>query len=191
MESMKHVLFENPTWLLVILAVVELAIFWYWLKRRTKRSAMTLLIPPILAGLLLGLATLVVTDREQIQSNLQQIADDYQAGRLDAAALYLDDAYEGFGGDKQSLLTIARTTRGDHPIRSIRVTRLEVLVQGRRAEAQITTVVHLEDSMGGGAYSFAWTIDWGKFDAGWRILHISNPETVIPGFEPGKRKERE
>jgi len=187
MESVKHLLFEDPTWLLVILAAAELAVFWFWLRRRTKRSAMAMLIPPILAGALLALSALVVTDREAIQHNLQQIADEYQAQHLDAAATFLDDEYEGFGGDKKSLLEMAEQTRGDHPIQSIRVTRLIVNVHGRRAEADITTVVHPEDSLGGGAYSFAWTLDWVRRDAGWRILHIDNPVTVVPGFEPGKK----
>jgi hypothetical protein len=187
MESIKHVLFENPTWLLVILGVAELVVFWVWLQRRTNRTAMGLVVPPILAGLFLLLAMLVVTDRETIRNHLQQIADDYQAERLDAAATYLDEKYEGFGGDKQSLLGLAKQTRGKHPIETIRVTRLVSNVQGRRATTDITTVVHLKDSLGGGAYSFAWSIGWVKRDAGWRILHIDTPQTVVPGFEPEKK----
>ncbi|MBN1943685.1 MAG: hypothetical protein JW849_10375 [Phycisphaerae bacterium] len=180
-------MFENPTWLLLILAVVELAVFAVWLRGRTKRAAVGLLIPPILAGGLFALAALVTTDREKIHQALQQIADDYQAERLESAATYLDEAYEGFGGDKASLLNVARQTRGKHPIKSIRVTRLNVHVQGRRAEAKITTVVHLGDEMGGGGYGFAWTLDWVQRDAGWRILHIDEPQSVVPGFEPGKK----
>ncbi|MBN1555255.1 MAG: hypothetical protein JXA11_10960 [Phycisphaerae bacterium] len=179
-------LFEDPMWLMVILAVAELVVFWIWLQRRTKRAAWALLVPPIIAGMLLGLALVVVTDREKIQRSLQQIADDYQAERLDAAAKYLDDAYDGFGGDKESLLALAKQTRGKHPIQSIRVTRLIVHTHGRRAETEITTVVKLKDDLGGGAYGFAWTIDWVRRDAGWRILHINPPQTVVPGFEPGK-----
>jgi hypothetical protein len=185
MQTIQHILFEDPTWLLVVMAVAELVVFWVWLQRRTKRAAMALLVPPILAGMFLALAALVVTDRETIQNNLQQIADDYQAKRLDAAALFLADNYEGFGGDKETLLDMANQTRGNYAIKSIKVTRLNINVHGRRAEAQITTVVHLEDSLGGGAYGFAWSIDWARFDAGWRILHIGDPETVVPGFEPG------
>lgn len=174
-------------WLVGILGIVELAVFRVWLRRRTKGAALRLLVPPILAGVFLLLAALVVTDRETIRIALQQIADDYQAERLDAAATYLDGDYEGFGGEKDSLLALARQTRGKHPIQSIRVTRLVSNVQGRRATTDITTVVHLKDSVGGGAYSFAWSLGWVKRGAGWRILHIDTPQTVIPGFEPEKK----
>lgn len=185
MESIKHILFEAPAWGMVILAMAEVVLFAVWLRRRTRRCALALLIPPILAAGLFGLATLVVTDREQIQQALQKIADDFQANRLDATALYLDENYEGFGGDKESLLALAQVTRGKHGIESIKVTRANIHVHGRRANADITTTVKLNNDLGGGAYGFAWKIDWVRREPGWRIQHIDEPEPVVPGFEPG------
>lgn len=187
MEFAQYLLLEEPSWVVAGLVVVELALAGFWLRRRTRPAAVAMGVVPLLAGGILLLAALITTDRETLQQALQRIAEDYQNERLDAVANCFDDNYEGFGGNKSSLLLLAKQTREAHAIRSVRLTRIQCHVEGQRAETRVTSLIRVDPTLGGETCALAWTIDWVRRDAGWRIRHVEEPRTVVPGWEPADR----
>ena len=107
METIKTVLFEDPTSLYVLLGVVELVLLAMWIKRRTRAWAVRLAIPTAVAVAIFGLSALVVTDREYITRAMHEIAADCGAGSVEAAGKYLDaaaivDLPDPYGGGELS-----------------------------------------------------------------------------------------
>jgi hypothetical protein len=177
MDTLRHLFYEDATWVYVALVLAELVLFWNYFRRRTRRTALCLLIPLALGGTVFAVETLVVTDREKIMGTVREIASDYQRGGLNAARLYLYDGYEGFGGDKDSLLSQAEN------VQSIKLTNPRLTVSEQRAELWITSVVRLSDDLGGGTLSFRWCVSWIRLLEGWKIDRVNTPEPVVPGFE--------
>ena len=61
---MSETFFENPVYVYIALAVAELVLFIIWRETRTRKAALCLLIPPLLAVVIGLIAHFVVTDHE-------------------------------------------------------------------------------------------------------------------------------
>ncbi|MGC9454366.1 MAG: hypothetical protein ACP5HU_05830 [Phycisphaerae bacterium] len=176
MDGIRTALFEEPFYIYVALAFAELVLLGIWYERRTRRWALSLLAPVVLAGAVFVMEAVVETDREQITRALNEIADDVEAGSTAAGERYLSDDYSGFGGSKEEIVSRARNVLDRYGIRSIDYVNLRVEVSDSTARTNFSTVITLGSSVaGGGKTSFVWNIRWRKGNDGWRIIDMDEP----------------
>ncbi len=179
MERLARLFFENPLYVYVALAFVELVLAVIWHERRTRKLAEMLIIPPLLAVLVFVVSWRVVTDRERIISAAEEIALDVQAGKLDAARRYLAEEYNGFGHDRDGALAAAARAQGTYGIEKVRLTKMNVEMDDHAATMEVTTIVTIASA---GPVSILWKVDWAKKPAGWRIVHVQTPDTTLGFF---------
>ena len=183
MDTLKQWFLEDPTYVYIALAVVELILAAAWYYRRSGQYGWALLVPVILAGGVIALDRAVETDREQIRRTVREIAAEFSQGGLDIARKCIDETYHGFGGNKAKLLGRAEDLNRQRHLKSVKIKRCRIDVSGRRAEMEVTTVIHLSDSSaGGGVMWLLWKVNWVKRPEGWRIERLSDPTSVVPGF---------
>ena len=180
METLRCWFFEDPLYLYVLLAIGAGLLAIGWRARRTRRSAMLLIVPPVLAIGVFALELAVVTDRERIIGAAEHIARDLQAGSLAAAEQYLDERFAGPYGTREEALAEARRTLEQHKPKAIELADLEVTVSGRDAEMSVTTVVEFGAGMlAGRRLPLGWEVHWVKVTQGgrkvWRIRSVSGP----------------
>jgi hypothetical protein len=182
MDTLKRLFLEDPTTVYVLFALIELVAIVVWYRQRSRRSLIALAVPVVLGGAVFALDSLVVTDREELQKAVRQIADAFEQRRVDTVLDYLDDEYSGFAGNKAQAVDRARSELRLERIESIRLSYNQLTVRERFAEMTVTSVIKTTSSAGGRAVALQWKVEWVKRSAGWRIIHISPPTPVIPGF---------
>lgn len=179
MENIKETLFGDPSTLYIVLAALELAFIVVWFYRRTPWTQRLLLAPVLLGGLVLGLDALVETDHEKIMATVKQMAADFEAGRMEDIGQYIDESYNGFGGQsKAEVVERLNAEQGNRQIESIKVTSLDLQVNGRMAEMQVTTLIGLQ----GGQFPLRWRLTWIERDGTWRLANAAEPQRTVPGF---------
>ena len=183
MESLKQLFLEDPTYLYIALAVAELVLIVHWKARRTKQAAKILLIPLVLAGGAYALERFVVTDREQLHQIITEIALDAEKADFDKATAYLAEDYRGFGGNKTSLVILAKLKCETFGIEKVKITDIDIKVTGKRAEMALITAIQFSGEMSGTAY-LKWKIFWvkRKLPEGWQIIEITKPQRAMPGL---------
>ncbi|MCD4824960.1 MAG: hypothetical protein K8S55_10145 [Phycisphaerae bacterium] len=181
MESLKQLFLEDPTYLYIALAVAELVLIVHWKARRTGRAAKMLLIPLVLAGGAFALERFVVTDREQLHQIITEIAHDAEKAEFDKATVYIAENYHGFGGNKTSLVILAKLKCKSFGIEKVKITNINIKVTGKRAEMALITAIHFNGEMSGMA-CLKWKIFWVKLPEGWQIIEITKPQRAMPGF---------
>ncbi len=144
MNELKRVLFEDPAYLYVAMAVAELALAGIWYERRSRRIAMLLAAPILLAGVVFAIERAVVTDREQIIANFREIVSDVENGGTAAFEKYVDDEFTGGGyiTDKESALNRLKLEINRNRITRIKITRMVVDDTGstRKMRAGVSVV---------------------------------------------------
>lgn len=175
METLQRTFLESPLYVYVFLAFAELALAAIWHERRTRRLAMSLLVPPAMAAIVFAVSTLVVTDRERLIQAAEKIARNAENGSIAAAVGYLDDNYHGLGGDKQGLIDEGNRMLSQFRIKKIRFTSMNVEVQGQTAVMNAGTIIEFTD----GQYPLAWEVGWIKRPQGWRIIDIAQPQQKL------------
>jgi hypothetical protein len=181
MAGIKTALLEEPFYIYVALGFAELVLAAIWRERRGRRWALALLVPPVLAGMVFAVEAAVETDREQITRALREIAADAEAGSTAAGARYLDDAYDGFGGSREGVVSHAERTLRSFEIAHVGFVNLRVDVDGRRARTTFSSIIGFRSRGGGaeGKTSLVWDIQWVRREQGWRIIEIARPETRL------------
>jgi ketosteroid isomerase-like protein len=176
---MKTLFFEDPFWLYAMLVMAEVVLLLIWRRQRTRRSGLRLLVPPVLAVMIFGVATLVVTDRERITTAVHKISKDVAAGQTTALEKYLDDDFHmtlhgrSFGKAK----TIARAIKVMRTSRITKVTikRLQIDVQGDTATLRMITAIRVDGGGFQGGVPLVWNLRWIKRGKQWRILEATQP----------------
>jgi hypothetical protein len=176
MDSLRQLFFEDPLYVYITLAFAELALVVIWHETRNRRWLVALAGPPILAGIVLLVATLVVTDREQIIQATHTIARDAEAGDIAAAGTYLDDKYSGLGVNKPGVVAIGKTFLMKYRVTHVGFTRLTVEVYGDHAAMHAATLITFGDE---GKAAIVWDVQWVKRPAGWRILEVAEPQQKL------------
>lgn len=176
MDSLRKALFEDPLAVYVLLGVAELVVVAVYYQQRTLRRIASVFVCPILAVGVFAIATLVVTDREQITAAMHEIAQDVQAGSFDKAAAYLDEDLTGHYGGKAEAAERGRKMLKAWKIRSVRFKKPHLEVDAPRADLRVTTAVELDTPAGLTRTAMAWEIAWIKRDQGWRIRNVSRPQ---------------
>lgn len=179
MESIERALFEDPLYVYVSLAFVELALVGMWHARRSRGWLASLAVPVVLAVAVFATEKLVVTDREQIHRAMAEIADHVEAGSFERVAEYLDEDLAGAYGDKDQAVQAGRTALKVYRIQSLRYLNLRVEVDGHQASVRVTTVIEFQGRAAGGRDVLRWQLGWVKRPEGWRILEVARPERGI------------
>lgn len=181
MDAIKHMLLEDPMVLYIALAVVEVGLLGLWSRRRNRRQAAWLLIPPVLAGLLALVSGLVTTDREQIIEATEALTADVSAGSVDAFRTYLDTEFTaeiaGSSFDRAAALDYAQRAVEQFDIERVWITDPTVEVTDGRAEMYVGSWVVFR---GGQRTKLEWHLTWIQREAGWRLLHSDPPEQGNP-----------
>ena len=188
-------LFENPTYIYLVLGAAAIAVGALWYERRTPKLAIALAALIVAAGAVYITEALVVTAREEISAAIYEMADQMQSGstpaeRTEAIEQALDDAVivdlpGGFGEmdmDKQRALAAGRVVLAGGRIKSVKVVKLTVTVDRLRARSDFTTIIHYDTGDMGvlsrpGAV--IWRIHWIKRSADWRIIRVEQPRQGI------------
>jgi len=176
MESIKHTVFEDPTYLYVFLALVALAIGAVWYERRSRTLLACLAIPVALAGAAYLVARYVETDREQIIRLLNEMADDISAGSVDRVEDVLDDSFTGAYANKAAAVKAGREAIKTFKISKVLCLNPDVAVEGERATMHVTTMFdYVMDGQRGRA-SLVWDMRWVKRGDSWRLAWATRPE---------------
>ena len=186
MDTIKSMLFENPTVLYIVLAVAELVLAFLWWDRRAERSGRTywraLAVPPVLGVALLAMSTLVVTDREQIIAAAKEIAADLSRGNGDALETYLDEKFvvrfEGFPVTRGLVLKLVESQKNKYSIGEIEIVSSTVDIEpGGYATMHVTTHMTGRDRDLGAAFSgrVQFVVKWIKRADGWKVHECEEP----------------
>ncbi len=172
MDTLKRCFLEEPVYIYTALVVLELILFSLWFSTRSKMRKWLLLAPVLVGVLVFTLDWMVVTDREEIEGILTDIATSIHNGNVEQHQRVVADNYRGFWKTKPALLRAAKNESRTERIESVSVSFKSVKVTGRRAEMKLKTNVRLET---GQIVPLRWTIYWGKSDGGWQITEIEAP----------------
>lgn len=180
--TMKELFCEDPLMVYIVLGVAAVVLAGLWLTRREGRYLTFLLVPVVLAGGTALLDYFVETDREALERAAREIAADFQVGSIDVALGYVAASYTGFGGDRDDLIAMARSQLNRLDIRKVNLTNFEIHPAGKRAEMKVTSTLHVEGDQPGMYPPLRWHVQWEKCPEVWRIVHVSPPQQVVPGF---------
>ena len=173
---MKELLFENPLPLYVVMGFVEIVIAGLWYRGRTRRLAVALLIPPLLAVAALATDLLVETDREKLQKDLKEIAADVERGDIRDVSKFLADDYYGYGGSRDGVIQAGEQSWRSRGIRRVGLTGVQIEVHDNQAKVQARTLVTYNvPGFGEGRAAVDWTVYWGIRDGQWRIVNVEDP----------------
>ncbi len=190
METIKTALFEDPFFIYVILVIAAVAfvVLWRSAGRSGRWLATRLLVVAVLAGGIFAIERLVVTDREQIQLALQDIAASVPAGRIDHAMTYVDEKYMGWGRSRvgaaavRGVVTAAiKLAVANYQVQEIKlVGKPRIEVAGLLAECKVTAVITYTSEGKPTKHVMAWNIKWIKRPQGWRIQGAEPTTDVVP-----------
>jgi hypothetical protein len=179
--DMKYLLFENPLYVMLLLAVVEAALVAAWVVRRERPLLLYVLAGPPALALAAGLlAALVQTDREKIHQAMREIGAGLEANSLEPAEDYLDANFAaplagGTSLTRQQILAAGRTALDTHRLTSIKLDKVQTQTAGANGTTSVVTRVETAE----GVIYITWRIQWARREAGWRIIRL---ELVKPDF---------
>lgn len=189
MELIQTALFESPGGVYLALAVGILVMGGIWYERRSHAMVTGIVAAVVLAGLVFVVETMVVTDREKIIASLHAMAAEVQGPgqggqNLRAVRLAMDDAVivdlpEQFGKmnmNKAQALAAGQAFLAGRGLRRVKITKLAITVDGRRATSEFTMIVRYNSGdLGIRPVAAIWKVYWIKRDVGWRIIRVTEP----------------
>ncbi len=183
METIETALFEDPFSIYVTLGLAATAIIVLWRTggRSGRWLATRLLIVAALAGGVFAVERLVVTDREQIQLALRDIAVSVPAGRIDHAMTYIDENYRGWGKSKPGVIVAVKLAVANYQVRDIKLMgtpRIEVA--NKLAECKVSVLILYNFEGTPSKYPMAWNVKWIKRREGWRIEGAEPTTDIVP-----------
>lgn len=170
MDAIKTLLFEDPTAVYCAAGFAELILFFLLWRRRTRRLALSCLVPPIVAALVGLMAFLVTTDRERINNSLQQIARAAVANNVEAVGGFVDPAYNDGRYNKQTLLaamTLLRHLEDAKEMDGFKLLMLKIDVDGASATSHFRARLFKGDSPLGDT---EWEVRWIRHNVDWRVV---------------------
>ncbi len=178
---MAETFFEDPFNVYLTLAFAELVLGAIWYEKRTTRWALSLLIPVALAGAVVLVEQLVVTDKEQIVAAARDIAEAIESRELERIPEHLDEKFsarvQGVQRDRDEVVAVCNALISRWNITGIGFGRTDVEVTGSEAKMQLKTIFTYGEE--GIRTSLIWDIIWIKRDGRWRILEVAEPRQGI------------
>ncbi len=170
-ETVRHILLEDPTWLYVGLSILLLVQLVLWRKSRSRRGLVALAVPVVLALAVFAVSSLVQTDRERIAGNVEQIVEAVNAGQLETIPPYFDEQFEAdlqWGKTPAEMIATGRRLLRSARVEEVRITRLEIDVAGNFAESAVSLLLRT----GRGTFPTTLQVRWVKIDDAWKIRWV-------------------
>ena len=156
MDTIKTLLFEDPTAIYVGAIFAELILAVLWLKLHDRRLVYVAVAPAVLA-LASGLtARLVVTDRERVRQSLQELAAAIQNRDPDAVGRLIDPDYNNGTYTRASFMERAEMTLRRFDITKVQV--VQVTIQTQDDQATVTMRANVQTAIMGD--NSDWQTDW-------------------------------
>ncbi len=180
---MTELFFESPFNLYLGLGVIEFPLILIWFARRGRIRLVTLLVPPVLAGIIALVAHLVVTDREQIIAVTEDIARAVESGQTQRIAGHIDEQFTGYLHGmlvrKKELVAVCNISIEKWGISKIALHKMDVEVSSPKAKMHVNTIITY-GAHGGGRAALIWNTTWIKRGKKWFVFGVQEPRT---GFE--------
>lgn len=180
--DIQTILFENPMYGLITMAIVELVLVIFWHERRTRKTAWLLLGPPILAAAFFVLTAAVTTERERIFIATGEIASGIQNDRPEVLEEYLADNFRGVyqGGlvSKDMAMDKARMAIRAHFIKDIQLRQAKVEMFGKQASMEVPAIMQASEEGMSFRVKVLFRLTWIKTPKGWRLLEAKEPEVA-------------
>ncbi len=180
---MSETFFESPLYVYFALGLAELVLAVIWHEKRTRRWAISLAIPIVLAGVVVLVEHVVVTDREQITAAALDIADAIESRQLDRISPHLDDEFQaifqGIPISKDGVISVCQSQISNWEIKRINFGRTVIKVDGRSATMHLNTFLVYGEKRESRT-AMIWDIRWIEREAGWKMYRVSEPKQ---GFE--------
>ena len=177
--ALRELFFEDPFWLYVILALVELGSLVVWWRSYEGKGKRWLVLPLVLAGLIFGVESWVETDREKIQQAVHQIARDAGAGRFEFLEERMAEEFRGdFQGSEIQMeegLDLAKRFSREQGLTHVEVRDVDVKVEGKRAFTVVVTRMNLRSLGPRATLLLRWEVDWVKVGGRWKVVFTSTP----------------
>jgi hypothetical protein len=174
-ETLRHILLEDPTWLYVGLSILLLVQLVFWRKSRSRRGLVALAVPIVLAVAVFAVSSLVQTDRERIAEKIERIVEAVNAGQLEQIPAHFDEQFETelrWGRTPNELIAAGRRRLKSARVEEVQVTRLEIDVAGSFADATVSLLLRTA----GGTFPTTLQVRWVKIDDTWKIRGIQSAD---------------
>lgn len=181
MEALKRTFFEGPLYLYIVLAAAELVLLVVWHARRTRKTAMRLLVPLVLIGVIFVVEMAVVTLREKLIDTLGRLEQDAEVLDVDAIAAYLTDDFElssarGRIGKPEAVSSV-NSAIGRYKITAVKFVSHDIEMSDREARTALTTQIITDANEIGLQNPFvSWSLHWSFGPQGWRIRRADHPQ---------------
>jgi len=179
-------IFEDPTWLYVILAMVWIVLAGLWWSRRSKMLAVSLCIPVLAVGALILVDHLVVTDREEIVQALGDLSGHLDNRRYDALADCLADDFSTPGLEnntgKFAVENLCKVTCERFKVTRFIIKSVDVDISSDGIAATVTVGTLVFTDGGSSRIPIRWIMQMVKKDDRWLIQKISDCNTHIEGI---------
>lgn len=178
---MEHTFFEDPTYVCIGLAIAAVVMGVIWHERRQPKWLAWAAGLLVLAGGLVVLERLVVTDREKILLAIDDIAAAVARDDIDAAGRYVDEDFGGWQGSKRVMLAYGRGVLAQYKVRKVSLSAAPEVhfPQPTVAEVKVRTVVHFPESgQVVRTTPIVWETEWVKRAEGWRVRR-ARPDVAI------------
>jgi hypothetical protein len=180
MEWLKSTFVDDPAYVYVGLGVAMLVLGVIWHRRRGPRWLAATLAMPVLALAVFIIGRTVVTDRQVIDRQCQEIAQDLSAGKFDAAQRYLDDDFGGGIWPTKSLAIDAGAMAIKHfEVGKVSLQHLQTKVDNKHAVTTVRTMINVRAY--DGTWPMDWELHWVKKTQGWRIVEATYTKSQIMG----------
>jgi hypothetical protein len=179
MEWLKSTFFEDPTYVYIGLGLAMLVLGIIWRKRRGPGWLTAALAMPLLAAGVFIVGRAVVTDREVIDNQCQEIAQDLSAGKFDAAQRYLDDDFGGLWATKSIAIDAGAEAIKQFDVGKVSLERLQTKVDNKHAVTTVRTMLSIRSV--GRQWPMDWKLTWVKKSRGWRIVEASYTQPQLGG----------
>jgi hypothetical protein len=184
MDILRHLVFEDPTTLLVVFGIAAIIAVVAWQRNKSGRAMIAAVLFAVAAALVGILAWAVETDYEKVMRSVTTIANAAEAGNADALIERISPKYQNGPHGKQELAGVARQA-----LVVIRAMPQSPVIQMGEGEATVTQEYRLAPAPGTRMALDAARRDvtWeGKFapddDGEWRLRSAiaTQPQRICP-----------
>jgi hypothetical protein len=169
-DSLKHVLFESPLKLGLVLFFVLLGCLSVWRRRRTARSREVFLLAAAASLGLLTVQGLVKTDRERIRHVIDDLAR--AVDQQDAAVVlgYIDPQYDLQGHTREELEALVRDRLRRIDVDQPLLHNVQIRTVGDRGDARLTALARVVlDQTPVGYVVSVWDLQFRRRPNGWKV----------------------
>lgn len=182
MEPITTFLFEQP-WLQAVIggAAMLIVLAGFWWALREGRSSRGWAIATVAVALLIGAGQFaqwaVVTDREQIRTQLDRVAAALEQGDVKSILDVTDEALIAQGRTRQQFERYLDGTLSSMKIRTPNIHRLEIVFPSATvAYVTVSGMATIESSGYSGIVSGSWKMEFNRTGGVWKIVTVEPVE---------------